>query len=206
VSSAESIPVLRAARERGLPITAETCPHYLALDAESIDDGATEHKCAPPIRDRANREALWQALVARDLDMIVSDHSPSPPSMKRGSFVDAWGGIASLQLGVSVVWTEMRARTLPINRLVQWMGEAPAHLADLDGHKGRIAPGYDADLVIWNPDATQLVDAAALLHRHPVTPYAGRRLAGVVEATYVRGELAYARRGGPVPRPPGRLL
>ncbi len=209
VSSSASIPLLREARERGLRVSAETCPHYLAIDATDIADGATEFKCAPPIRDRANRDALWEALVRGDLDMIVSDHSPCPPSLKRresGDFFAAWGGIASLQLGPSVVWSEMRHRQLPIGCLVRWMSEGPARLAGLDGIKGRIAPGYDADLVLWDADGEQTVDPDALLCRHPITPYAGRRLHGVVEATYVRGALAYDRRNGPSSRPRGRLI
>jgi allantoinase len=206
VSSAASVRLLRSARQRDLPMTAETCPHYLAIDAEMIPDGATEFKCAPPIRDRANRDALWEALARGDLDMIVSDHSPCPPAMKQGDFFTAWGGIASLQLGASVVWGEMRGRGLPIACLVRWMSEAPARLAGLEHRKGRIAPGYDADLLIWDADAEQLITPEMLLHRHRTTPYAGRRLPGVVEATYVRGELAYDRRSGPVSTPRGRLL
>jgi allantoinase len=209
ISSAASVPILHDARARGLRITAETCPHYLAIEAEQIADGATEFKCAPPIRDRANCNALWTALVRGDLDMIVSDHSPCPPSMKQregGNWFATWGGIASLQLGASVVWTEMRQRDIEVGRLTRWMAEAPAALAGLDGKKGRIAPGYDADLVLWNPNAEFIVEPRMLLHRHSITPYAGRRLAGVVEATYVRGELAYERRSGPVPKPVGRLL
>ena len=209
VSSAESVPILSAARAGGVPLTAETCPHYLALDASGIEDGATEFKCAPPIRDRTNRDALWEALVRGDLDMIVSDHSPCPPSLKRGGsgdFLAAWGGIASLQLGPSVVWSEMQQRGLPIGCLVRWMSEAPARLVGLDQIKGRIAPGYDADLVLWDPDGQQTVDPGMLHCRHPITPYAGRQLTGVVEATYVRGQLAYDRRSGPATRPVGRLL
>ena len=209
ISSAASVPLLHDARARGLRLTAETCPHYLAIDAEDVADGATEFKCAPPIRERANRNALWTALVRGDLDMIVSDHSPCPPSMKEregGNWFAAWGGIASLQLAASVVWTEMRQREIEVGRLARWMSEAPAALAGLDGRKGRIAPGYDADLVLWNPDTEYSVEPRALLHRHPITPYIGRRLAGVVEATYVRGELAYDLRSGPVAKPVGRLL
>jgi allantoinase len=197
------------ARERGLRITAETCPHYLAITAEEIPDGATEFKCAPPIRDRVNRDALWDALGRGHLDMIVSDHSPCPPAMKRrdsGDWFAAWGGIASLQLGASVIWSEMQARGLAVGCLARWMSEAPARLAGLEGKKGRIAAGYDADLVVWDPDGEWAVEPEMLLDRHRITPYVGRRLHGVVEATYVRGELAYDRRGGPVATPPGRLL
>lgn len=209
ISSAESIPLLREARERGLRITGETCPHYLAIDAEQIADGATEFKCAPPIRDRANREALWEALMRGDLEMIVSDHSPCPPSLKHrgsGDFFAAWGGISSVQLGASVVYSEMRGRGLPIGCLVRWMSEGPARLAGLDGVKGRIAAGYDADIVLWDPEREQVVAAEMLLCKHPITPYAGRRLHGVVESTYVRGQLVYDRQSGPVPKPTGKLL
>jgi allantoinase len=209
VSSAASISILRSARERGLPVTAETCPHYLAIDATEIADGATEFKCAPPIRDREHREALWGALVRGDLQMIVSDHSPCPPAMKRrdtGDFFAAWGGIASLQLGASIVWTEMRGRGFGIECLARWMSEEPAKLAGLAGRKGKIAEGYDADLLLWDPDAEQVVHPGALFHRHRVTPYLARRLRGIVEATYVRGQLAYDRRSGPAARPVGGLL
>jgi allantoinase len=209
VSSAESIPILRDARDRGLRMSAETCPHYLAIEASEIADGSTEFKCAPPIRDGANRDALWNALVRGDLDMIVSDHSPCPPSLKRresGDFFAAWGGVASLQLGASVIWSEMQQRGLPIGCLVRWMSEAPARLVGLDGSKGRIARGYDADVVLWDADGEQVVDAAMLHCRHPITPYTGRRLRGVVEATYVRGELAYDRRSGPAAKAVGKLL
>ena len=190
-------------------MTAETCPHYLAIDADEIPDGATEFKCAPPIRDRANRDTLWEAVVRGDLQMIVSDHSPCPPSMKRresGDFLAAWGGIASLQLGASVVWREMKERNLPVGCLARWMSEGPARLAGLEGRKGRIAAGYDADLVLWDAEAEQTVEPEMLLHRHKVTPYLGLRLPGVVQATYVRGELAYDSRGGPATKPLGRLL
>ena len=209
LSSGMSVPLVRGARAHGLALTAETCPHYLALDAAEVPDGATQFKCAPPIRARADRDALWGALAEGALEMIVSDHSPCPPAMKgreAGDFFAAWGGIASLQLGLSVVWTEMRARGFPIEDLARWMSEGPARLVELGERKGRIAAGCDADLVLLDPDAERVVDPAALLHRHPVTPYAGRRLAGGVEATYLRGELAYDRRVGPAAAPGGRLL
>ena len=179
------------------------------MDGDAIPDGATEFKCAPPIRGRTDRDGLWNALRTGRLDMIVSDHSPCPPILKRrdvGDFFAAWGGIASLQLGASVVWTAMTERALELGRLVEWMSVAPARLAGLSGRKGAIAPGCDADLVIFDPDAEQTVTADRLLHRHAVTPYLGSRLRGVVEATYVRGTLAFHRRGGPVATPPGQLL
>jgi allantoinase len=209
VSSTETTRMVSTARSNGVRITAETCPHYLWFDAAEIPDGATEYKCAPPIRTVDDREGLWRALSSGELHMIVSDHSPCPPILKRrdvGDFFVAWGGIASLQLGSSVVWTAMCERGLPFERLVHWMSEAPALLAGLDARKGRIAPGYDADLVIFDPDDTFTVRADALLHRHPVTPYLGARLRGAVHATYVRGTLAYDRRTGPAATPRGQLL
>jgi allantoinase len=209
VSSADSTAMIAHARQRGVAISGETCPHYLVLDGEAIPNGATEFKCAPPIRGRADRDGLWDALGAGRIDMIVSDHSPCPPILKRrdsGDFFVAWGGIASLQLGASAVWTAMHERALPIEQLVHWMSSAPARLAGLEGRKGTIAPGCDADLVIFDPNAEQTVEAGRLLHRHALTPYLGARLRGTVEATYVRGTLAYDRHRGPVATPPGQLL
>ncbi len=193
LSSATSLAILRAAKARGLPLTVETCPHYLTFSAEEIPDGATEYKCAPPIRSGAEREALWQALIAGEIDLVASDHSPCPPNMKRthGDFFSAWGGIASLQLSLSAVWTGARSRGVPPERLSHWMSAAPARLAGLGAKKGAIAEGYDADIVVWDPDARFVVDPAKLFHRHPVTPYAGRELYGVVRATYVGGRLVF---------------
>jgi allantoinase len=209
VSSAASVTMIAAARRRGVHISGESCPHYLHFDADEIPDGATEYKCAPPIRGADDRDGLWVGLVAGDLDMIVSDHSPCPPIMKRrdvGDFFVAWGGIASLQLGASVVWTAMRERHVPIERLADWMSTAPAGLVRLAERKGRIAAGYDADLVLFDPDGELTVRADTLLHRHPLTPYLGARLRGTVEATYIRGTLAFDRRTGPAARPTGQLL
>ena len=209
VSSAVSATMVAHARARGTRISAETCPHYLYFEAQQVPPGATELKCAPPIRDASEREALWTALAAGQLDMIVSDHSPCPRILKRrdvGDFFVAWGGIASLQLGASVVWTAMRDRGTRIEQLVEWMSAAPARLAGLAGSKGRIAAGADADIVVFDPDAEQVVTEDMLLHRHPVTPYLGARLRGRVEATYVRGALAFDRERGPAASPVGQLL
>ena len=209
VSSAQTVRMVSSARARGVRISAETCPHYLWFDAEEIPDGATEYKCAPPIRGGADRDGLWSALSSGALQMIVSDHSPCPPILKRrdvGDFFVAWGGIASLQLGCAVVWTAMRERGFPVERLVEWMSAAPAALAGLERRKGAIAAGYDADLVLFDPDGTLEVREDMLLHRHAVTPYLGAALRGTVEATYVRGVLAYDRRTGPARTPPGELL
>jgi allantoinase len=191
LSSATSLDIVRSAKSRGLPLTVETCPHYLTFAAEEIPDGATEYKCAPPIRSRAERDALWDALIAGDIDLVASDHSPCPPIMKEsdGNFFGCWGGIASLQVTLSAVWTGARARGVQPERITTWMSESTSRLAGLAHRKGTLAAGYDADIAIWNPDATFVVNGGTLRHRHPVTPYAGRELFGVVERTYVRGEL-----------------
>lgn len=196
LSSATSLEIIRAAKRRGLPLTVETCPHYLTFAAEDIPDGATEYKCAPPIRSRAERDALWEALIAGDIDLVASDHSPCPPNMKRthGDFFSAWGGIASLQLSLPVVWTGAKARGVPLERIAAWMSTAPARLAGLGDRKGAIAEGCDADIVLWDPDASFVVDPAKLFHRHAATPYAGRELFGVVHATYVGGRQVFGDR------------
>jgi allantoinase len=205
LSTAQAIDVLRAVRAEGVRISAETCPHYLTFCAEEIAAGATAFKCAPPVRQQTERDALWQALADRDISLVASDHSPAPPPMKRledGNFLDAWGGIASLQVSLAAVWTAASRRGFGPCDIARWMGEGPAALAGLP-QKGRIAPGCDADLVFWDPDAEFVVDPAALHHRHPVTPYAGRRLRGVVHQTLLGGQSIYAE-GEFVP-PRGKL-
>ena len=195
LASALALPMLRAARAEGLPVTVETCPHYLHFAAERIPARATEWKCAPPIRSQANCEALWQALAEGTIDLIASDHSPCPPAMKRreeGSFLTAWGGIASLSLGLPIVWTGMQQRGLGLDRLAHWMGAAPARLAGVAGRKGQIAVGFDADLVVFDPEAEFTVDIARLHFRHAVSPYLGERLHGVVEQTILRGLPVFA--------------
>lgn len=193
LSSASSLEIILAARARGLQLTVETCPHYLTFAAEEIPDGATEYKCAPPIRDGAERDALWDALIAGDIDLVASDHSPCLPAMKDtgGDFFSAWGGIASLQLSLPAVWTGARARGVAPDRISEWMSAAPARLAGLEQRKGTLAPDFDADIVIWNPDESFVVDPAKLLHRHKVTPYAGRQLYGRVIETYVGGRRVF---------------
>jgi allantoinase len=190
LSSSDAVPILRDARAAGVPITVETCPHYLTFAAEEIGDGATPFKCCPPIREADNREALWAALRAGVVDQVVSDHSPCTPQLKRleeGDFLGAWGGIAGLQLSLSAVWSEASARGFGLADLARWTSSAPAALAGLGRRKGAIRVGADADLVFFDPDATQTVDPAAIEHRHKLTPWAGRTLRGVVRRTILRG-------------------
>ena len=194
LSSAEALPLLRAAQAEGVKITAETCPHYLHFAAETVPAGATEFKCCPPIREAENREQLWQGLADGTIDFVVSDHSPCPGSMKlreTGDFLAAWGGIASLQLRLPVVWTEARRRGFSLREVTNWLCTNPARQVSLDSRKGAIAAGYDADVVIWDPDREFTVDAQQLEHRHKLTPYQGERLAGVVEKTFLRGRKIY---------------
>jgi allantoinase len=200
LSTALALDDLRAARAEGLPVTVETCPHYLHFAAEDIPAGGTLFKCAPPIRSRSNQEALWKGLREGVIDLIATDHSPCPPSMKKGDFRQAWGGIASLSVAVSVIWTEMRKRGLPLEDLARWMSAQPAKLAGLDGRKGAIAAGYDADLVAFDPDAEFTLSAEDLHYRHPVSPYLGESLHGRVLATFVRGVAVFKQ--GSFPDPP----
>ena len=198
-SSADALEDLRAARREGLPLSAETCPHYLHFAAEDIPDGATEFKCAPPIRERENREALWRALGEGTLSMIASDHSPCSPALKQqesGDFARAWGGVSGLQLALSVAWTGASRRGYSLQNLAGWLCEQPARLAGLSGRKGSLAAGMDADFVIWDPEEEFTVSAGTLLHRHKLTPYAGARLRGVVRTTFVRGQRAWDRERG----------
>src|SRR6266404_3273022 len=193
-SSADALPMLREAKASGVAITAETCPHYLHFAAEEIRDGATEFKCCPPIRERENREQLWDALRDGTIDMVVSDHSPCPPEMKLpepGDFTKAWGGISSLQLRLPVMWTEAKKRGFTISQIAEWLCRAPAKLVGVDRRKGAIAVGYDADIVIWNPDAEFRVAPEMIHHRHKLTPYAGEVLLGKVEKTFLRGQMVY---------------
>jgi allantoinase len=194
-----ALPMVRAARAEGVRITVETCPHYLTFAAEEVPDGATSFKCCPPIRETRHREALWEALVDGEVDLVVSDHSPCTPDLKRhdlGDFGEAWGGIASLQVALPAVWTGARAHGIGLAHVVRWMAEAPARLAGLPG-KGAIAVGKDADLVAFAPDECWTV--GDLEHRNPGTPYAGRPLTGAVRRTWLRGQVAD---GTPI----GRLL
>jgi allantoinase len=195
VSAAAALPVIRAAQAEGLPVTAETCPHYLALRAEDVPDGGTQFKCCPPIRDEANRAELWAGLLDGTIGCVVSDHSPCPPAAKRlaagdgqhGDFGAAWGGIASVQLGLPVLWTEAARRGIGLDQVAGWMAAAPARLTGL-ADRGAIAAGQRADFCVFAPDESFVVDVGMLRQRHPVTPYLGRRLRGVVRETWLAGQ------------------
>jgi allantoinase len=198
-----ALELLRTAREEGLPVSAESCPHYLHLEAEQIADGATQCKCAPPVRSRENREQLWRCLSDRVIDMVVSDHSPCPPSMKRlaeGNFQNAWGGIASLSMALPVMWTEAQQRGFSLTDIARWMAEKPAGLAGCSASKGRIAAGWDADFVVFDSESDFTVTTDRLHHRHAISPYLGEQLRGVVKRCYLRGELSF--RDGEFPAEP----
>ena len=209
LSSAASLEQIARAKADGLSFTAETCPHYLCFEAESVPDGATEFKCAPPIRDHQNREALWRGLKDGVIDLVVSDHNPCAPALRgreRGDFQEAWGGIGSLQLGLPAFWTEASRRGHSLGEVSAWMSARPAALAGLGRRKGQIAPGFDADLVVWDPEAEISVEPEQLHVRHKVSPYLGRRLLGRIEATFLRGRLAYDGSGHPAGPVGGPIL
>lgn len=196
LSTSHALATLQSARAEGLPVTVETCPHYLHFAAEDVPAGATLFKCAPPIRSRQNRELLWQALRNGLIDLIATDHSPCPPEMKRldsGDFRSAWGGIAGVSLALPAVWTEALRRGFTLCDIVKWMAEAPARLAGCAARKGKIAAGYDSDLVVFAPEAEFSVSADRLHYRHRISPYLGERLRGVVLQTYLRGRCIFDR-------------
>jgi allantoinase len=202
LSSSDALPMIATAKRDGVRLTVETCPHYLTLTAEEIPNGATAYKCCPPIREASNRELLWAGLLDGTIDCIVSDHSPSTLDLKdleNGDFAVAWGGVSSLQLGLSLIWTEARHRGIPLEQVLSWMAAKPAQLAGL-GNKGQLALGYDADLAVFAPDEAFVVDVAKLKHKNPITPYDGKSLSGVVRQTYLRGTLIDGR------TPTGKLI
>jgi allantoinase len=209
LSSASALPMLRAAQAEGVPISVETCLHYLTFTAEEVGDGATQFKCAPPIREAANREGLWQGIEDGAIAMVVSDHSPCTPALKKpetGDFLGAWGGISGLQLGLSALWTLAKERGHDVARMFAWNAAGPARLAGLAGRKGRIAKGFDADLVLWDDAASFTAQPEYIRHRHKITPYSGRTLSGVVHRTWVRGRLAFERGAGVSASPAGSFL
>ncbi|KAM4772582.1 allantoinase, mitochondrial-like [Rhinophrynus dorsalis] len=194
LSSAQSLPIIRRARKAGAPITVETTHHYLTLSAENIPPGATYYKCCPPVREHSNKEALWNALLQGHIDMVVSDHSPCTPDLKllqEGDFLRAWGGICSLQLGLSLFWTSARSRGFTLPDVSRLLSSNPAKLCSLDNRKGSITLGYDADLLIWDPDKEFQVEEKSLHHKNKLTPYLGFQLRGEVVATIVQGILVY---------------
>ena len=189
LSSAGGVALIRRAKANGVPITAETCPHYLTLSAETIPDGSPQYKCCPPIRGRADQEALWEGLADGTIDVVVSDHSPSTPELKLlevGDLGLAWGGIASVQFGFAAVWQEANRRGIPLTTVIEWMSRGPAELAGLED-KGRIEIGADADLVVLADGETFTVTTDLIKHRHPITPYLGHELRGVVRTRWLRG-------------------
>jgi allantoinase len=195
LSTSRALPELRAARQEGLALSVETCPHYLHLAAEEIENGTTVCKCAPPIRSRENRETLWQGLKEGVIDLVATDHSPCPPSMKRldeGNFRAAWGGISSLSLGLPLMWTEAARRGFTLIDIARWMAQGPARLAGCHERTGNIAAGYNADLVVFDPDAQFKVTEERLHYRHLLSPYLGETLRGVVKATYLRGQRVFS--------------
>ena len=206
LATAQALPMIRAAKKEGLPLTVETCPHYLHCCAEEIPDGATLFKCAPPIRSAANREQLWAALADGTIDLIATDHSPCPPQMKRleptepgeecGRFDEAWGGIASLSTALPVLWTDCHRRGITLSQLAQWASAAPAALAGLSTFVGSIEPGKHANLVAFDPDAEFTLTHDRLHYRHKVSPYMGERLRGIVHSTWLRGTRVFAQRDG----------
>lgn len=194
LSSSDALSLLAQAHDEGLPLSAETCPHYLALCAEEVPSGATWFKCAPPIRERENNEQLWRALQSGRIELVVSDHSPCTPSLKhmeRGDFAQAWGGISSIQFSLPVVWTGLRAHGMSIVDLVRLMCQNTARFAGLDRRKGSIAVGKDADLVLFDDHREYVLAPESIEHRHKVTPYLGRTLCGQVQATFLRGHEIY---------------
>ena len=208
IASAQALPLIRAARAQGLRVTAETCPHYLWFAAEDITDAQTQFKCAPPVRSAANRELLWLGLLEGTLDFVATDHSPCPPALKSpetGRFDLAWGGIASLGLALPVLWTAIQSRGGTLPQLANWLSTAPASLARVGTQKGSLAPGYDADIAVFDPDATWTVTEADLHFRHKLSPYLGAQLTGRVRATWLRGHHIYAD-GQPFSPPSGREL
>ena len=202
LATAYALAELKQARAEGLPITVETCPHYLYFAAESIPDGATQFKCAPPIRAAFHQDRFWQALRDGDIDLIATDHSPCPPALKQfetGDFFKAWGGISSVSLALSAIWTKARQRDIGMAEIVRWMSEQPAKLAGL-ANKGRIAIGVDADLTVFDPDRQWTVTEERLYFRNKISPYLGQHFTGQVKATFVRGQLVYD--DGRFPAPP----
>jgi len=204
LATSQALDMLRAAKSEGLPVSVETCPHYLHFSSDKIPDGQTLFKCAPPVRSQENREKLWQGLQEGVIDLVATDHSPCPPEMKRideRNFRSAWGGISSLSLALPVMWSEASGRGFTLIDIARWMAEGPARLAGSEPQKGRIAKNFDADFVVFEPEAEFTATEDRLFYRHRVSPYLGEKLCGVVKATYLRGECVFA--DGKFPGEPG---
>jgi len=195
LATSQALDMLRTAKSDGLPVSVETCPHYLHLSSDKIPDGQTLFKCAPPIRSRENCEKLWRGLQEGVIDLVATDHSPCPPEMKRLSernFRPAWGGISSLSLALPVMWTEASGRGFTLADIARWMAEAPARLAGCEARKGRLAKDFDADFLVFDPETEFIATEAHLYYRHRVSPYLGEKLLGAVKATYLRGNCVFA--------------
>tara|TARA_E500000075_G_scaffold82984_2_gene74766 strand:- start:854 stop:2227 length:1374 start_codon:yes stop_codon:yes gene_type:complete len=195
LSSSDALSLIKEGKEKGLRISAETCPHYLSLFSEAIPDGNCIFKCCPPIRDNANRDLLWGGLADGTIDFIVSDHSPSPPELKQlesGDLENAWGGIASIQFGLPLAWTEAKNRGFELSKVVEWMSTNPAKFCGLGKRKGRLAPSFDADFVVFDDHAEYVIEEQNIFYRHKLSPYIGARVTGLVEKTYLRGNLVYS--------------
>lgn len=196
LSSCNSIAAIAKAKAKGLPLTVETAQHYLFFNAEEIPDGNTAFKCAPPIREKANNDQLWQALNDGIIDFVATDHSPAPPALKEietGDFTKAWGGIASIQFALPILWTAAKQRGYSMIDVVQWLCQKPTRLAGTSTHKGRIAKGYDADLIVFDDSHSFTVTKENIIHRHKITPYLGKQLLGIVESTYINGKKVFQR-------------
>ena len=194
ISSSEALPLIRAAKEEGLPLTAETCPQYLFFNAEDIADGATAFKCAPPIREKENNEKLWEALKDGTLDFIVTDHSPASPELKEiesGNFKKAWGGIAGLQFLLPVVWTAAKERGFSLEQISKLLCGNIANFLRINSSKGKLQKNFDADITIWNPEQKFIVEPSMIQHRHKITPYLNLELTGVIEQTFVNGNKVF---------------
>ena len=208
LSSADILPEIAQTRKDGFPLTVETCPHYLHFSSERISDGDTRFKCAPPIWNGENRENLWAGLEEGIINFITSDHSPCTPELKNleaGNFEKAWGGISSIQFTLPVIWTECKQRGYSLEQLINWMSKQPAKFVGVDDLKGQISPGFDADLVCWNPDKKYIIKKEAIHHKNKLTPYEGESLYGVVNATFLRGQKVYEN-GQFLGKPKGKII
>jgi len=195
LSSSEAIANIEAARDEGISLTIETCPHYLTLASENIPDGKTLFKCCPPIREEENRQRLWQGLKDGAIDFIVSDHSPCTPQLKHidsGDIEKAWGGISALQFGLPLIWTEAKIQGFDITDITRWMSEKTAKFIGMDHIKGHIKVGHHADFVVFDDQAGYEISNEMIKHRHKITPYVGRYVEGSVIATYLRGQKVYS--------------